>query len=88
MNRKSFLLSLPLVGLAAKAFSKPEELKPMFNVKLLKARKDFLLNNPVGNTTCSDDGCILVWFEDRQEFVKGNFEWTDDTKSQVKFVEA
>lgn len=88
MNRKSFLLSLPLIGLAAKALSKSEEQKTFFNAKRLKERQDFLRKYPLTEKECykkSYDGCVLVWSEEKQSWEKGILMWEMGT-DKVRFV--
>lgn len=95
MKRRSFILSIPLIGLVAKALAKPEVSKPFFNEKRLKERRDYLLKYPLTERECfkkSDDGSVLVWDENEQGFkelkaeIRGNtviFKKDDDGKFTV-----
>lgn len=86
MKRKNFLLSLPLIGLAVKALSQPEETKPdhaKINVydpveqKWLESHPMNEKNRVVRVKKC-EDGRFLIHYPESGETVKGDFIWTDD----------
>ncbi len=88
MNRKSFLLSLPLIGLAVKVFSKPEKKKPVLVPNIYYGGcdpyNDDVSKNRIVTFKKCDDGKFIIHNNQTGETTKGNLIWTDD--AEIKLV--
>lgn len=68
MDRKSFLFSIPLIGLVAKAIAKPEEPKIDFSNRWpQEAYRKYPLTEREAFKV-SEDGYVMVWDQDKQGF--------------------
>lgn len=64
MKRKTFLLSLPLIGFVGKLLAKPDEQYPVFDEKRLNSQREHLRKYPVS----TQEAYIKVWDNEKERF--------------------